>query len=82
MNDPSADMDREVRELLNDAGVTVALFNYSPDYNPIELVWSKVRVLLRKAEARTNEALLLAIGAPVSRATRNDTTHWSAHCGS
>jgi transposase len=35
---------------------------YSPDLNPIEMMWSKVKALLRKTEARTNEALLLAIG--------------------
>ena len=36
---------------------------YSPDFNPIELMWSKVKALLRKAQARTNEAL--AAGAVV-----------------
>ena len=54
---------------------------YSPDLNPIELMWSKVKALLRKAEARTNEALLFAIGDALSRVTQKDATHWFAHCG-
>jgi hypothetical protein len=44
-------------------------------------MWSKVKALLRKAEARTPEALLLAIGDALSRVTRKDATHWFAHCG-
>ena len=44
-------------------------------------MWSKVKALLRKAEARTNEALLLAIGDALSHVTRKDATHWGAHCG-
>lgn len=57
------------------------LHAYWPDYNPIELMWSKVKSLLRKAEARDNEALLLAIGDALSRVTQKDSTHWLAHCG-
>ncbi|RKY26746.1 MAG: IS630 family transposase, partial [Planctomycetota bacterium] len=34
---------------------------YSPDLNPIEKMWSKVKELLRSAKARTFEALLAAI---------------------
>ena len=65
-----------------DAGVTVRFLPaYSPDLNPIELMWSKVKALLRKAEARTNEALLFAIGDALSRVTQKDATHWFAHCG-
>ena len=44
-------------------------------------MWSKVKALLRKAEARTNGALLLAIGDALSMVTQKDATHWFAHCG-
>lgn len=82
MDNLSAHKDREALDLLKEAGVTVRFLPaYSPDYNPIELMWSKVKALLRKAEARTNEALLLAIGDALSRVTRKDATHWFAHCG-
>jgi hypothetical protein len=44
-------------------------------------MWSKVKSILRKIEARTNEALLLAIGTALSEVTAKDSTHWFAHCG-
>lgn len=82
MDNLSAHKDRQALDLLKAAGVTVRFLPaYSPDLNPIELMWSKVKALLRKAEARTNEALLLAIGDALSRVTQKDATHWFAHCG-
>lgn len=82
MDNLSAHKDRLALDLLKDAGVTVRFLPaYSPDLNPIELMWSKAKALLRKAEARTNEALLLAIGDALSRVARKDATHWFAHCG-
>jgi transposase len=78
----SVDKDHEALGLLNDAGVTVRfLSDYSPDYKPIELMWSKIKALLRKAEARTNETLLLAIGDVLSRITRKDANNSFAQCG-
>nr|WP_193211376.1 transposase [Luteolibacter marinus] len=41
----------------------------SPDLNPIEPMWSKVKNLLRGAEARDNDQLLLEIGKALSRVT-------------
>jgi transposase len=40
---------------------------YSPDYNPIEEAFSKIKALLRKAEARTCEALIEEMGAAISQ---------------
>jgi transposase len=54
---------------------------YSPDFNPIELVWSKVKNTLRSLEARTSESLLQAIGQALSQITAQDTLNWFAHCG-
>lgn len=82
MDNLSAHKDREALSLLAEADVKVRFLPaYSPDLNPIELMWSKVKALLRKAEARTNEALLLAIGHALSQVTQKDATHWFAHCG-
>jgi transposase len=82
MDNLSAHKDRQSLDLLKDAGVTVRFLPaYSPDYNPIELMWSKVKALLRKAEARSNETLLHAIGEALSRVTQKDATNWFAHCG-
>ena len=54
---------------------------YSPDLNPIELMWSKVKQLLRGAEARTFAELLGAIGQALTQVTATDARHWFAHCG-
>jgi transposase len=54
---------------------------YSPDLNPIEKMWSKVKEYLRAAEARTHEALVEAIGEALAQVTRQDATNWFASCG-
>lgn len=54
---------------------------YSPDLNPIELMWSKIKALLRRAEARTAPDLLKAITAAVNKVTAQDAINWFAHCG-
>ena len=82
MDNLSAHKDGQALRMLKEAGVTVRFLPaYSPDYNPIELMWSKVKSILRKIEARTNEGLLLAIGTALSEVTAKDATHWLAHCG-
>lgn len=81
MDNLSAHKDREALGLLEEAGVKMRFLPaYSPDLNPIELMWSKVKALLRKAEAPP-ETLLLAIGDALSRVTQKDAIHWFAHCG-
>jgi transposase len=54
---------------------------YSPDLNPIEMMWSKVKALLRAAEARSHRTLLQAITHALNSVTANDALHWFAHCG-
>ena len=54
---------------------------YSPDLNPIEQMWSKVKNTLRSLEARTRESLLEAIGRALADITPQDTLNWFAHCG-
>jgi transposase len=54
---------------------------YSPDLNPIEQVWAKVKGLLRKAEARTTEALWEAIGQALHAVTAQDCRGCFEHCG-
>jgi len=44
-------------------------------------MWRKVEALLSMAEARCNEALLLAIGDALSQAPQKDATHRLGHCG-
>lgn len=54
---------------------------YSPDLNPIEMMWSKVKALLRKAQARNHTDLLAAIAAALNAITPQDALGWFAACG-
>lgn len=68
--------------LIAQTGATVRFLPaYSPDLNPIEKMWSKVKQFLRSAEARTHEALTAAIAAALARVTRQDAVNWFASCG-
>ena len=54
---------------------------YSPDLAPIEPCWSKVKTALRKAKARTREALDTAIAAAMRTVSLADAYGWFKHCG-
>ncbi|NIA15463.1 MAG: IS630 family transposase, partial [Nitrospiraceae bacterium] len=54
---------------------------YSPDFNPIEKMWSKVKAFLRAAKARTFEALLEAIASALKTITAQDAVAWFQSCG-
>ena len=54
---------------------------YSPDLNPIEKMWSKVKEILRAAKARTPEALWAWIARALAAVTATDALGWFASCG-
>jgi transposase len=54
---------------------------YSPEFNPIEKMWSKIKASLRSAQARTQPALIKAIASALQSVTPQDATNWFAHCG-
>ena len=54
---------------------------YSPDLNPIELMWSKVKSLLRNAEARPHHDLPLAMASALRAVTAQEARGWLAACG-
>jgi transposase len=54
---------------------------YAPDLNPIEAIWSKVKGLVRKAKARTTEALWDAVGRALEAVTPQDCQGCFASCG-
>lgn len=54
---------------------------YSPDLSPIELCWSKLKEILRSAQARTTEALDEAITRAVNAITDDNALSWFHHCG-
>jgi transposase len=54
---------------------------YSPDFNPIEHAFSKLKTYLRRAEARTQEALDTALSTGLAMITSADAQAWIRHCG-
>jgi transposase len=67
MDNLGAHRPKRVRELIEARGCQLSyLPSYSPDYNPIEEAFAKIKDLLRKAAARTKEALVEAIGVALS----------------
>ena len=78
----SAHKATRVRELISGAGCELwYLPSYSPDLSPIEEAFSKLKTLLRRAAARTKEALLDAIGSALSEITSSDARGYFTHCG-
>lgn len=69
-------------QLIRQAGAeAMFLPAYSPDFNPIEKMWSKVKATLRATEARTPEELDQAIGDALAKVTSKDALGWFASCG-
>jgi transposase len=71
-----------VRELIEKRGADLLFLpSYSPDLNPIEEAFSKIKNIVRKAGERTREALVEAIAIAISALTLEDVAGWFAHCG-
>jgi len=54
---------------------------YSPDLNPIELCWAKVKTALRAAKARTWDDLVDALATALRSVSPEDVQAWFIHCG-
>jgi transposase len=82
MDNLSAHKDAKVIAAIESAGAIVCFLPpYSPDLNPIEKMWSKVKEILRSLKARTAADLLDAIGEALRAVTITDAEGWFAHCG-
>jgi transposase len=69
-------------ELIESVGASVVFLPpYSPDLNPIEKMWSKVKHLLRSTEARNYPDLIKAIGHALEMVSAQDAINWFASCG-
>lgn len=69
-------------ELITQVGAQVLFLPaYSPDLNPIEKMWSKIKAILRALEARTQAALDQAIAIALESVTAQDAMNWFAACG-
>ncbi len=82
MDNLSAHKRDRVRALVEARGCQLMyLPAYSPDLNPIEEAFAKVKSILRKAEARSREALIEAMGEALNAITSRDARGLFEHCG-
>jgi transposase len=82
MDNLSSHKGGRVRELIEGKGCELLyLPPYSPDLNPIEEAFAKIKALLRKAGARTREALIEAIGRALEAVTAKDAHSFFEHRG-
>jgi transposase len=82
LDNPRQHKSDRVREVIEARGASIwFLPTYSPDFNPIEEAFSKVKTLLRSAEARTHETLVAAIWAALAAMTPADAHGYFAHAG-
>lgn len=71
-----------VREAIEAVGAQLLyLPPYSPDFNPIEMMWSKIKAILRKTKARTAAALLDALPVAFDEVSINDVKGWFIESG-
>jgi transposase len=84
MDNLSAHKPRRIRELIDERGcqlVYLAGLLPPPTYNPIEEAFAKIKNLLRKATARSKEALVEALGTALSAVTAADARGFFEHAG-
>ena len=70
-----------LQHMWNAGASVIFLPPYSPDMNPIELCWSKLKQILKGLEARSEEALDAAIAQAMKLITPDDAGAWFTHCG-
>ena len=71
-----------IEAVAGEYGATVIwLSPYSPDFSPVELMWSKIKTALRSAKARTREELARSFAAALQLITKADCLGWFKHCG-
>ena len=82
MDNLSVHKSKRVLRLIEQAGAALLFLPpYSPDMNPIEEAFSKLKAALRKAGARTREALVEATGRALDTITRDDIRGFFSGCG-
>ena len=82
MDNLTAHKGERIKELIEERSCELLyLPPYSPDLNPIEEAFSKIKGILRKAEARSREALVEAMGRALDAVTSRDARGFFEHCG-
>ena len=82
MDNLSVHKSQKVEEIINSCHAELRFLPpYSPDLNPIEKMWSKVKQILRGLMARAEESLFAAIGTALSQVTAADACGWYGSWG-
>ena len=82
MDNLTAHKGERIKELIDERGCKLLyLPPYSPDLNPIEEAFSKIKRILRKAEARSREALVETMGRALDAVTSRDARGFFELCG-
>lgn len=78
----SAHKNKAIRDLIESVDAELwYLPPYSPDLNPIEKMWSKIKSILRTLKARTEESLINAVARALEMITASDAKGWFESCG-
>jgi transposase len=82
MDNLSSHKRESIRQLIESAGATLKFLPpYSPDLNPIEMIFAKIKALLRKLGCRTMTGLWEQMQSILDQITASDTTNCFRHCG-
>ena len=82
LDNSSVHKSKMVKEILNELRIShLFLPPYSPDFNPIELLWSKMKNTLRTLKARNKPDLEIAIAKALIAISPTDSINWFSHCG-
>ena len=82
MDNLAAHKNSEVLEQIRAAGAYVLFLPpYSPEYNPIEKAWAKIKDILRRLETLTEDTFNAAVATAMDLVTRADIRAWVEHAG-
>jgi transposase len=82
MDNLSSHKGAEIEEMIREVGAELwFLPPYSPDFNPNEKMWSKIKEILRTMKARCTEDLYKAVGIALNKVTPQDALGWFESCG-
>lgn len=82
MDNLSAHRNATVRRMIEAAGCEVVFTPpYSPEFNPIEEAWAKIKDIIRRLETRTRDAFDSAVACAIDQVRKTDILGWVTHAG-
>ena len=82
MDNLSTHKNSDIIDTIKRAGADVLFLPpYSPEFNPIEKVWSKIKAIIRRVDTMAREAFDSAVSAAMNQITATDIKNWTTHAG-